>query len=376
MLGTVLANEEVIDGLSERGNHPVVRKPVRQWVLRLTSYANELEKGLSGLQWPEGTITAQQQWIGKSEGVMIKFNISGISGDERSIVEVFTTRPETLYGVTFISLAPEHPLVKTLVDQSPLSTPLSNYVADALSKSDMDRATVSGKLKTGIPLGITAIHPLTGSEIPLWVADYVVGSYGTGAVMGVPAHDERDFSFAKKFKIPIIQVIKPSLENNDTDLPYLGVGVSCNSSENDGLNSEESAQRIVNRLIELQCGSRITVYKLKDWLFSRQRYWGEPIPIYFPIEFQESPGKSSEFFDPRKPECAHRICYETPIPVDEADLPLKLPDMVDFSPSGDPQGCLAKAIDWRYFQKEGKWFARETNTMPQVLIYFYLFSLC
>jgi leucyl-tRNA synthetase len=359
-LGTVLANEEVINGLSERGSHPVVRRPLRQWVLQITKYAGVLEEGLSQLKWPEGTLQAQRQWIGRSEGALIKFGIPG--GNASTNIEVFTTRPDTLLGVTYLVLAPEHPLLSVLTHPDAASA-VQRYVEQSASKSDLDRLNVANKKKTGVPLGTAVIHPLTGAEVPLWCADYVLGGYGTGAVMAVPAHDERDFEFAKEFNLPIKQVVEPTADTLDYTLPFLGQGIACNCGPHlDGKSSAEVSKALIAELIASQKGEHRVMYKLRDWVFSRQRFWGEPIPIYFPVEFPPD----DSLRNPRDPASRHRICYESPIPVDDADLPLQLPVMEDFSPSDDPQGCLAKAAEWRYFQRDGKWFARETNTMPQV----------
>lgn len=365
-LGTVLANEEVINGLSERGNHPVVRRPLRQWVLQITKYAGALEDGLSQLAWPEGTLQAQKQWIGRSEGALIKFAIPG--GNSSRNIEVFTTRPDTLMGVTYLVLAPEHPLLKELTHPE-ADDAVKRYVELSASKSDLDRMSVATKKKTGVPLGTFVLHPLTGAEIPLWCADYVLGGYGTGAVMAVPAHDERDFEFAKEFSLPVKQVVQPTADTPDYTLPFLEQGVACNSGALlDGKPTAEVAKAVVNDLRASQRGEQRIMYKLRDWVFSRQRYWGEPIPIYFPIEFTPD----DTIRNPRDPASRHRICYESPIPVEDSELPLPLPALSDFSPSDDPQGCLAKAVEWRYFQRDGKWFARETNTMPQVCFSTYI----
>ena len=357
-LGTVLANEEIIDGLSERGNHPVVRTPLRQWVLKITEYADELEDGLVGLEWPEGTLSAQKQWIGKSTGASIKFPIEGSATEP---IEVFTTRPDTIMGVTYVVLAPEHPLVSKLTTVSQKKA-VDEYVALVAGKSDLERtSTGKDKGKTGVPLGTNVLHPLTGEPVPIWIADYVLASYGTAAVMAVPAHDERDFAFAEKFNLPIKRVVKSTTTENDEVLPMTDSGVSCNSGPRlDGLSTEDSIEKSIGWLVERGMGATQITYRLRDWVFSRQRYWGEPIPIYFPVEMLDNARG-----DPRKG-APHRILYDQPISVDESELPLRLPDMVDFKPGDDPLGCLARATDWRFFERDGKWFARETNTMPQV----------
>jgi leucyl-tRNA synthetase len=355
-LGTVLANEEVIKGLSERGDHPVERLPLRQWVLKITDYADKLEEGLEGLDWPSGTLTAQKQWIGKSQGCNIDFACEGPL-DEK--ISVFTTRVDTLMGVTYVSLAPEHPLVSAVTTDEQKNQ-VDAYVKETSSRSDMDRT--AAKEKTGVFTGGYVTHPLSGDRIPVWVADYVLGSYGTGAVMAVPAHDTRDFEFAQKFGLDIKWVVQPVDGENDStkEEVFTAVGVSINSGEFDGLLTAEAKQAVTKKLETLEMGGSQITYKLRDWVFSRQRYWGEPIPIYFPIDFVDPASQ-----DPREEGCEHTIRYDQAIPVDEADLPLELPLMKNFEPGDDPAGCLARATEWRYFQREGKWFARETNTMPQ-----------
>mmetsp|Transcript_21154 Transcript_21154/g.29626 ORF Transcript_21154/g.29626 Transcript_21154/m.29626 type:complete len:964 (-) Transcript_21154:74-2965(-) len=368
-LGTVLANEEVINGLSERGDHPVERLPLRQWVLKITNYADRLEAGLEGLDWPAGTMTAQKSWIGKSEGCNVNFAIAtdDDEGKEPDIISVFTTRADTLMGVTYITLAPEHPLVSKVTTDKQKDV-VEKYVKTTSSRSDLDRT--ASKDKTGVFTGGYAVHPLTGKEVPIWVGDYVLGSYGTGAVMAVPAHDDRDFEFSKKYDLEIISVIKPKNEKDDAlpidsemDEAYTAHGVTFNSGEFDGLTTAKAKKAITAKLEEMNMGGSKITYKLRDWVFSRQRYWGEPIPIYFPVDFPE--GVDPSAVDPKDDGVEHTICYDKPIPVEESELPIKLPVMDDFKPGTDPAGCLARAKDWRYFQQDGKWFARETNTMPQ-----------
>ncbi len=354
--GTVLANEEIIDGLSERGGHPVIRQPLRQWVLKITDYADKLEEGLQGLNWPDGTLVAQRQWIGRSSGAVIRFQVE----DSDDFVEVFTTRPDTLFGVTYLVVAPEHPFSIKFSSVNQRNA-VRAYSAESSRKSDMERtSTGKDKGKTGIFLGSYAINPLSGEKIPIWVADYVLIGYGTGAVMAVPAHDERDFEFAMKFSLPIRKVVSQS-KNIDDILPMTSPGIACNSGNFDGLSSDECKDAIIEQLIQKNTGERKVTYKLRDWVFSRQRYWGEPIPIYFPVEIPSNDNVQ----DPRKGS-PHNIRYDQPIPVDEKELPLKLPEMENFEPGDDPQGCLARVKDWRYFRIDGKWYARETNTMPQV----------
>ena len=357
-LGTVLANEEVINGLSERGDHPVQRLPLRQWVLKITDYADRLEAGLEGLEWPQGTLTAQKQWIGRSEGTNIQFAVD--ESDDEDVITVFTTRADTLLGVTYITVAPEHPLVSKITTPE-LKETVDTYVKETSSRSDLDRT--AAKEKTGIFTGSYAIHPITGEKVPIWVGDYVLGSYGTGAVMAVPAHDARDFEFAQKFGLGIKWVVESAdgAETNKEEA-FTEPGKCVNSGEFDGLTTAQAKKAITNKLKEQSKGGPQITYKLRDWVFSRQRYWGEPIPIYFPIEFVDGIDPTT-VTDPN--EAAHTICYDQPIPVDESDLPLKLPEMEDFQPGDDPAGCLARAKEWRYFQKDGQWYARETNTMPQ-----------
>jgi leucyl-tRNA synthetase len=358
-LGTVLANEEVINGLSERGDHPVERLPLRQWILKITDYADRLEAGLEGLDWPSGTMTSQKQWIGKSIGCNADFEVDGLEGEK---ITVFTTRADTLMGVTYVTLAPEHPLVSAVTTEDNKEE-VDKYVQTTSSRSDLDRT--AAKDKTGVFTGGYAIHPISGDKVPIWVGDYVLGSYGTGAVMAVPAHDDRDFEFAQKYNLDVVSVVKPKKEGAEVsdEEAFTGEGVSFNSGEFDGLTTTKAKKAITYKLSEMNKGGAKITYKLRDWVFSRQRYWGEPIPIYFPVDFPE--GVNPEDVDPKDDDCEHTINYDAAIPVDESELPLKLPHMEDFQPGTDPAGCLSRAKDWRYFQQDGKWFARETNTMPQ-----------
>ncbi|HTJ81158.1 MAG TPA: leucine--tRNA ligase [Polyangiaceae bacterium] len=352
-LGTVLANEEVIDGKSERGGHPVVRTPLRQWMLRITAYADRLAEDLKDVDWPDGTLTMQKEWIGRSEGAEIRF---GVEGDASAEIAVFTTRQDTLMGVTFVVLAPEHPLVAKVTTAAQKDA-VDAYVKAAASKSDRDRAAAA-KTKTGVATGGFAIHPITGAKVPIWIGDYVIGSYGTGAVMGVPGHDERDFEFAKSFGVAIVEVVSPDGKlHPNLEAAYTEDGVAVNSGEFDGLRTADCKRAVVEKLEALGKGTRKVTYKLRDWVFSRQRYWGEPIPIYFPVELPEGG-------DPRKGAKAV-VRFDRPIAVDKSELPLRLPELADYRPGDDPAGPLARALDWRFFQKDGKWFARETNTMPQ-----------
>ncbi|MFN8012429.1 MAG: leucine--tRNA ligase [Holophagaceae bacterium] len=346
-LGTVLANEEVIDGKSERGSHPVVRLPLRQWMLRITAYADRLLSDLDLVTWPESTKTMQEEWIGRSEGAEVRFELLDGSGDA---LEIFTTRPDTLYGATFMVIAPEHPFVSRLTTDAKRAE-VEAYVAAARNRSDLDRK--AAKTKTGVATGGTVKHPITGDPVPVWVADYVLMGYGTGAIMAVPGQDERDWEFAETFDLPILRTVQPPADFDGK--AYLGDGPAINSDFLNGLPVADAKAKMIAHLEATGLGKKRVETRLRDWVFSRQRYWGEPIPIYFPVETSG---------DPRKGD-AHTIRYDQPIPVDEAELPLRLPDLEDFNPGEDPAGTLARAVDWRFFQKDGKWFARETNTMPQ-----------
>jgi leucyl-tRNA synthetase len=275
-------------------------------------------------------------------------------------VKVFTTRPDTLMGVTYLTLAPEHPLVSSITTAEQMGK-VEKYIKETSSRSDLDRT--SSKEKTGVFTGGYVIHPLSGERVPVWVGDYVLGSYGTGAVMAVPAHDSRDFEFAKAFHLDIKWVVKPKKGELDAKEAFTEYGVAINSDGFDGLTTEDCKKAVIKKLEEINKGGAQITYKLRDWVFSRQRYWGEPIPIFFPVDFPEGVDPSTQ--NPANDICEHTVRYDQPLPVDEADLPLELPYMEDFKPGDDPAGCLARAKDWRYFQKDGKWFARETNTMPQ-----------
>jgi leucyl-tRNA synthetase len=348
-LGTVLANEEVVDGVSERGGFPVVRQPLRQWQLKITAYADRLAADLEALDWPE-TKGKQTDWIGRSEGAEVHFGISGSS--ER--LTVFTTRPDTLYGATYVVIAPDHPLILKLCSPGQLAQ-VQEYAAAAAKKSDIER-TGTSKRKTGVDTGAFAVHPLTGALLPIYTADYVLGSYGTGAIMAVPAHDERDFEFAQTFGLPIVEVVSADGNLHDAlSEAFTEPGIAVRSGPFDGLATQEFKRRVTQHLQDNGLGRLCINYKLRDWVFSRQRYWGEPIPVYFPVETEGDPRRGA----------AYRIDYETPIAMDESELPLVLPELEDFRPTGDPQGPLSKALDWRFFQRDGRWYARETNTMPQ-----------
>ena len=347
-LGTVLANEEVIDGRSERGNHPVVRQPLRQWQLRITAYADRLAEDLEALDWPE-TKQKQREWIGRSEGAEVAFPLVG----HAESLAVFTTRPDTLFGATYMVIAPDHPLTLDIAAPDRLDQ-VREYLDATRRKSDLERTAV-GKEKTGVFTGAYAINPLTGTQIPVYTADYVLGAYGTGAIMAVPAHDERDFEFATRFGLPIIEVVSPDGSLHERlECAYVDDGVAVRSGQFDGQPTALMKRRIIEFLELEGIGKRQVNYRLRDWIFSRQRYWGEPIPIYFPVTTSGDPRRGSPY----------EIDYRRPLPLDETELPLLLPDLDDYRP-GDPQGPLVNAPEWRFFQRDGRWYARETNTMPQ-----------
>jgi leucyl-tRNA synthetase len=330
-LGTVLANEEVVDGKSEVGGFPVVRRPMRQWMLRITAYAERLLNELDKLDWPEGIKLLQRNWIGRSEGAEIDFTVAA-NAAPGSKIRVFTTRPDTLYGGTFLVLAPEHSLVDLIVTEEQWPA-VREYRERAARKSELERADLS-KEKTGIFTGAFAINPATNAKIPIWIADYVLLGYGTGAIGGVPAHDQRDLEFAKKFDLPIVIVVQPT--GNEQAMGFTGEGIAVNSPIINGLTSAEAKKKITAWLEERGLGKRAINYKLRDWLFSRQRYWGEP----FPIVWQN--GK-------------HRA-------LDEQELPLVPPPLDDYKPIGTGEPPLARAKEWsRYSDKA----VREANTMPQ-----------
>ena len=349
-LGTVLANEEVIDGKSERGAHPVERRPLRQWLLKITAYGDRLAADLEGLDWPAGTRIAQEGWIGRSEGAIARFDIQN---SEAEGFEIYTTRPDTLFGATYCVLAPEHPRVADVTSEEQRSH-VETYVAAASNRSERDRIS---REKTGVFTGGFAVNPVTGKPIPIWIADYVLMTYGTGAIMAVPGHDERDWEFATKFQLPIVEVIKGG-DVSQAAYTDNAQGELVNSGFLDGLDPVAAKAKITTWLEEKELGRAEVQYKLRDWVFSRQRYWGEPFPIYFPVTV------ASEGGDPRKG-AAHTVHHDQPIAVDEADLPLELPELEDYKPGDEPAGVLARALDWRFFKKDGSWFARETNTMPQ-----------
>ncbi|KQL53246.1 leucyl-tRNA synthetase [Heyndrickxia shackletonii] len=332
-LGTVLANEEVIDGKSERGGHPVERRPMRQWILRITAYADKLLEDLDDLDWPESLKDMQRNWIGRSEGAEVTFNINGT--DET--FTVFTTRPDTLFGATYAVLAPEHPLVEkiTTADQR---AAVDAYLDQIKSKSDLERTDLA-KDKTGVFTGAYAINPVNDEKMPIWIADYVLMSYGTGAIMAVPAHDERDYEFAKKFGLTIKEVVAGG---NVAEEAYTGDGEHVNSDFLNGLNKEDGIKQMIAWLEDKGIGEKKVTYRLRDWLFSRQRYWGEPIPI---IHWEDG----------------------TMTAVPEEELPLTLPKTTDIKPSGTGESPLANIEEWINVVDPvtGKKGRRETNTMPQ-----------
>lgn len=333
-LGTVLANEEVIDGKSERGGHPVVRKPLRQWMLKITAYAERLLEDLDELDWPEGLKDMQRNWIGKSEGADISFSIEGHDSEE---ITVFSTRPDTLFGATYVVLAPEHRLVDNIVTDAQ-SAAVQAYREDVARKSDLERTELS-KEKTGVFTGAYAVNPANSEKLPIWIADYVLNTYGTGAIMAVPAHDERDYEFARKFELPIVAVV----EGGDvSQCAYTDDGKHVHSDFLNGLEKNEGIDKMMAWLEEKGVGERKITYRLRDWVFSRQRYWGEPIPI---IHMEDG----------------------TMITVPEEELPLELPEMADIKPSGTGESPLANIEDWINVVDPvtGKKGRRETNTMPQ-----------
>ena len=340
-LGTVLANEEVVDGKSEVGGFPVVRRPMRQWMLRITAYAERLLDELEGLDWPEGIKLLQRNWIGRSEGATIEFQhkYSDAQGVLMTLhINVFTTRPDTVYGATYLVLAPEHPFVDQLTTRESRRA-VKEYQRLAASKSDLERTDLA-KEKTGVFAGSYAVNPANDEEIPIWIADYVLMGYGTGAIMGVPAHDERDLEFARKFDLPIRQVVQPL--GGEDPIGFVGDGIAINSPVIDGLPSREAIRKITQWLEKRGLGKGAINYKLRDWLFSRQRYWGEPFPIVWESE----------------PDGQHRHHRA----LDESELPVVPPPLEDYKPTGTGEPPLAKAKDWiRYSEKA----TRELNVMPQ-----------
>lgn len=331
-LGTVLANEEVVGGVSERGGHPVVRKPMRQWMLRITKYCERLLDGLKDLDWSSSIKKLQHDWIGKSIGAEVDFQIDGF--DDK--IRVFTTRPDTLFGATYMVLAPEHPLVAKITTDDNKAA-VADYIEAASKKSDLDRTDLA-KGKSGQFTGTCAINPVNGDKISVWISDYVLISYGTGAIMAVPAHDQRDYEFATTFDLPIIEVVKPDAPVEGC---FSGNGTAINSGEFNGLSTAEFKEKIADWLTEKGLGEKAVNFKLRDWLFSRQRYWGEPFPI---IHCEDG----------------RRIALT------EDQLPLRLPEIDDYKPDGTGEPPLAKVTDWvNVTLPDGTKGKRETNTMPQ-----------
>ncbi|OXS51365.1 leucine--tRNA ligase [Ligilactobacillus agilis] len=332
-LGTVVANEEVIDGKTERGGFPVIRKPMRQWVLKITAYADRLIDDLDDLDWPEAIKEQQRNWIGRSVGASIKF---ALENDAETKIEVFSTRPDTIFGASCLVLAPEHDLVAKLTT-SEQKAAVDAYIDEVAHKSDLERTDLA-KDKTGVFTGSYVINPVNGQKVPVWIADYVLASYGTGAIMVVPAHDERDYEFAKKFDLPIIPVIEGG---NIEQEAYTGEGKHINSDFLNGLNKEDAIAKAIAWLEEKGIGAKKVNYRLRDWTFSRQRYWGEPIPV---IHWEDG---------------------ETTL-VPEEELPLYLPATNDIKPSGTGESPLANLEDWvNVVDENGRKGKRETNTMPQ-----------
>ena len=364
-LGTVLANEEVVGGVSERGGHPVVRIPLRQWMLRITSYAERLERELDGLDWPASIKKLQCDWIGRSTGAEADFFIApsqdasrafgdwkaarAVSGfparPGRDVLRIYTTRPDTLYGVTFMVVAPEHPLLDALTTESQRDV-VTAYREAAARKSDLDRTDLARE-KTGVFTGAFVIHPLSGASIPVWVADYVLATYGTGAIMAVPAHDTRDHEFATTFGLDIITVVEPIDRVVDPDERFTGDGRAVASGPYTGLATSEVIARVADDLEEAGLGRPAANSKLRDWLFSRQRFWGEPFPILHELD------------DAGQPTGIVR-------PVAERELPVSLPELADFRPGQTPDPPLSRApADWLFVERDGRRYRRETNTMPQ-----------
>ena len=331
-LGTVLANEEVIDGKSERGGHPVVRRPMKQWMLKITAYADRLIEDLDGLDWPESIKDMQRNWVGRSEGAELTFKVEGSDHSFKA----FTTRPDTIFGATYAVLAPEHPLVAELTSEDNRQD-VETYIESVKLKSDLERTDLA-KFKTGVFTGAYAINPVSGEKMPIWIADYVLATYGTGAIMAVPAHDDRDYEFAKQFDLPIVAVVEGG---NIEKEAYAGEGKHINSDFLNGLDKVQAIEKAISWFEEHGTGEKKVTYRLRDWLFSRQRYWGEPIPV---IHWEDGSITA----------------------IDESELPLILPTATDIKPSGTGESPLAKIEEWVSVvdPKTGMKGRRETNTMP------------
>jgi leucyl-tRNA synthetase len=384
-LGTVLANEEVLNTpegpRSERGSHPVERRPIRQWVLRITAYADKLIEGLDALDWPDSTKRLQKNWIGKSDGAEVTFAIEGHPNES---LTVFTTRPDTLFGATYMVIAPEHPLASTLVTEQQADE-VASYVISVRNKSDLERTDLA-KEKSGVFTGAYALNPINGARIPIWVADYVLMGYGTGAIMAVPAHDERDHEFALQFKLPIVQVVGSKEPVDVQAKAWTGDGPMVNSGPYEGLSASETKRRITADLLAKGAGKVAVNYKLRDWLFSRQRYWGEPFPIVWVTreDLARVPADSAlrEFLPKEPVSClidGKEVCA---IPLTSSQLPLTLPEVKSYQPSPTGDSPLSREPEWLEVwidlatgatvpaasQQPGPlWVrgSRETNTMPQ-----------
>ena len=326
-LGTVLANDEVIDGKSERGGFPVVKRNMKQWVVKITNYCDRLLNQLDSLDWPKSTVEMQKNWIGKSEGAEVVFKVDGTDFE----FKVFTTRPDTMFGATYCVLAPEHELVSKIVSDDKKAE-VDAYVKKCASMSDLQRTELN-KEKTGVFVGAFAINPMNGAKLPIYIADYVMASYGTGAIMAVPAHDARDYDFAKKFDLPIVEVLKGGDISKEA---FEGDGEHINSGFMDGLNKQDAIKKAIEWLEERKIGVAKTSYKMRDWIFARQRYWGEPMPIIY------------------MDDGSVRL---------EKNLPLVLPEMDDYKPKGS-QAPLENAVEWKNVWIDGQHGLRETNTMP------------
>ena len=384
-LGTVLANEEVLNTpegpRSDRGSHPVERRPIRQWVLRITAYADKLIEGLDHVDWPDSTKRLQKNWIGKSEGAEVTFKLDG----HADTLTVFTTRPDTLYGATYMVIAPEHPLIGKLTTAAQKNA-VESYVAAVRNKTDLERTDLAAKKKTGVFTGAYAINPVNGAKIPVWTADYVLITYGTGAIMAVPAHDERDWEFAKEFKLPIIQVVGSKEAIDVNEKPWTEDGPMVNSGAFDGLSATETKKKITAELESKGQGKLAVNFKLRDWLFSRQRYWGEPFPLLWVSreDYAKIPADSEvrEFLPKEPVTCQLNGVEVCAVPLTSKQLPLTLPQVKSYQPSPTGDSPLSKEPEWTevwYDVASGAtvsqskpqpgplWIkaSRETNTMPQ-----------
>ena len=384
-LGTVLANEEVLNTpegpRSDRGNHPVERRPIRQWVLRITAYADKLIEGLDHVDWPDSTKRLQKNWIGKSEGAEVVFKLDG----HTDTLTVFTTRPDTLFGATYMVIAPEHPLIGKITTAAQKNA-VENYVAAVRNKTDLERTDLADKKKTGVFTGAYAINPVNGAKIPVWTADYVLITYGTGAIMAVPAHDERDWEFAKEFKLPIIQVVGSKEAIDVNEQPWTEDGPMVNSGPFDGLSATETKKKITADLAAKGQGKLAVNFKLRDWLFSRQRYWGEPFPLLWVSreDYAKIPADSEvrEFLPKEPVTCQLNGVEVCAVPLTSKQLPLTLPQVKSYQPSPTGDSPLSKEPEWTevwYDVASGAtvsqsqpqpgplWIkaSRETNTMPQ-----------